>query len=242
MNDLEKSLKTELREAARRGPRLGDWRSALDERAQPPRARTRSRWSVPLVAAASVAVVAAGGLLVSTVVDSDNQTTPAADRADSRAEAEVSVLDQECDVSAVPDLSSGNLSKKFLDEVKQNRVAQPLPKGADPYSRTRIDDWVRAQSSDAQAARGATVMTVQVPYRVGAAWMGGGDNPLVAPSRCVWVSVTDAPWEMRRHIRGYEPKTFSGYMMMHDSASGEYLGMVAGPDAIAKFNELTVTP
>lgn len=134
--------------------------------------------------------------------------------------------DLACSPDAVPDLSQ--LDAGTASMAADNQVAQRLSTQVD---REAIVYSARRMSSDGPVAVGARAAAVKVPYSTAAGWLVDS-NELVSPARCVWVVTVEAPFEPRSVRAGATAVTYTGYTAMFDAASGEYLGVNAGPGLV----------
>jgi hypothetical protein len=137
------------------------------------------------------------------------------------------IQDEQCDLEAVPTLDSS------LDpRVSEMSKTTPFSLALDPQRALDRDaalQQVVAASSDPSKVTMAAV--TRVPYSRMLRIFGGGANPLVAPTRCVWIVTVDGPFDIDSYPPGPKPPQLHGATMSIDAASGEPLEGMEGRGA-----------
>lgn len=137
------------------------------------------------------------------------------------------VEDTPCELEAVPTLPSS------LDpRVARASASTPYSQALDPQDALDREAAIRqatgASSDPSQVIRSSAA---RVPYSRALQIFGGDANPLVAPTRCVWLVTVDGPFEIDSHPPGVVTSPVDGYTIAIDAASGEVLDGSSGPGA-----------
>lgn len=140
------------------------------------------------------------------------------------APATPQVPDRPCVRDALPTLPPG-LDARLVNAARQNPASLQRPE-SEQLSRQAAVEKAKAMSMDGSASAAAAV---EVPFSVGGSWLGDAGNPLVANDRCTWVVTVVAPFQQRSVPPGVTPRTFDRFTVLFDLASGQYLGVGAGP-------------
>jgi hypothetical protein len=136
------------------------------------------------------------------------------------------VQDRACRLGAVPDLAG--LDARVVDAAAVTGFAQPLRAGSSPLSRDAAIKFAQSRA-DSDAGISHPSAAVSVPYSTAGDWFGDR-NQLIAPSRCVWVVTVKAPFTPSHQLHGSKAIELDVYSLILDQASGQYVGMMAGPE------------
>ena len=146
-----------------------------------------------------------------------------------------------CDPNAVAQLKATD-SAQFVEDLAGNPASNRhdgafvLPDSASAIAlarqRSTSADDIRADLPvpDITDPKAAAVL---LPFEAAIAATGAevSGSEIVNPSRCVWLVTVQELFVTPHGPPGYTPTVFGQYTVIMDQASGEGLGLMAGPDA-----------
>ena len=135
--------------------------------------------------------------------------------------------DRPCDLEAVPTLPP-DLDPRVADSASISPFSKALDPAGALDKQTAVAQAVGGSSDPASVT---SVAATRLPYSLAGPLVNGGGNPLIAPSRCVWVITVDGPLELDSQRAGSNAAPVNGYTVALDAASGEAIAGQGGSGA-----------